>query len=158
MLKKSVVAMVVGMTMTGLTSGVAIAGIIDGAGTYTGAGATFSRDGVEITPYQIEMVRTAVGDKTLESRGKITLPNGQVHEFFQRLTETERGFYIESDHGNGGGYCFGEGLCQSYIGDQAHGFAIAIALDGSTSFRAMITELENGRAVRFIREKLTKKD
>ncbi|MBI3535480.1 MAG: hypothetical protein HY072_08375 [Deltaproteobacteria bacterium] len=75
------------------------------------------------------------------------------------MTETSQdGWKSECDHGNGGGYCFGEGLCISYETDTAgQAFTTTIIMDGQSDMRLMRTELHNDKAVRFFREKLHKK-
>ena len=69
-----------------------------------------------------------------------------------------QGWTSECDNGNGGGRCFGEGLCVSYVEDKTgKSFATTIIKDDDNNMRMLRTELDHGKAVRFYREKLHKK-
>src|SRR5262249_31199821 len=95
-----------------------------------------------------------VNDHELNSKITITV-KGQTQTYHQTLKDSgENGFAIESDQGKGGGYCFGEGLCEAYMGTTEHGFAITIVIDDSNHRRILVTELKNGKATKFVRESL----
>ncbi len=137
-----------------VTSVSSFAGVTSGAGTWKGFGAKFDRNGSQVGEFAIEMVSEAVGKHELKSKITVTIKDhSETH--VQTLKDSgNNGFDIESDHGEGGGYCFGKGLCEAYMGTQTHGFAITIIMDGPDSRRMLVTELENGNAVNFIRESL----
>jgi hypothetical protein len=144
----------------GLVSLSAHAGVVDSAGTWQGKGASFDLSGTETGQFQIDLTNIALDTHTIDTEGKITFPNGQVKNFSQKMKDSGKGFTIESDEGKGGGNCFGEGLCESYI-VSADGSAVAVTtvLDGNNSLRTLITMLDsNGKAVQFIREKMAKLD
>jgi hypothetical protein len=138
--------------------GLAHAGITEGLGHWQGTGTTFAADGQSQGDFAVEVDRTAVDARTIDVRVKVTLADGKTLDFDQRQTQTGTGFITESAHGKGGGRCFGAGLCQSYE-EQLDGTARAstIVVDGPNQLRVLITDLDHGRAVRFIRQTLTRK-
>jgi hypothetical protein len=133
--------------------------ITDGAGHWTGKGSVIAVDGQDLGEFTVEVDRTTVDARTVDVQGKVTLASGQVIAFSERqIAGTAGGFRIESSAGKGGGRCFGDGLCQTYVetgADTAR--ASYMAADGSEKLRVLITELDHGRAVRFIRQTLTRK-
>lgn len=133
--------------------------ITEGTGHWTGKGSVIAVDGQDLGEFSVEVDRTAVDARTVDVKGKVTLATGQVIEFTERQIAGDKGgFLIESSHGKGGGRCFGDGLCQSYVetgADTAR--ATYITVDGNDKLRVLITELDHGRAVRFIRQTLTRK-
>jgi hypothetical protein len=139
-------------TVLGATSGFAT-GVTDSAGRWQGKGTSFGLDGAPIGSFSIGEVSEANGDHRLESKITI-LADGQAQTFQQVLEDADRGFHITSDQGNGGGYCFGQGLCEAYLGTADHGYAVSITLDGPDHRRMLVTEIRNGRAVKFVRESL----
>jgi hypothetical protein len=133
------------------------AGVVDGAGAWQGDGTTYDVSGAQAGSFGVRMESRATDAHTLETRGTITLADGKAHTFFQKLSDADRGFAIESDLGNGGGYCFGNDLCESYIdAGNGHGYAITIVIDGKDSRRLLVTELEGRKAVRFVSEKISR--
>jgi hypothetical protein len=140
---------------------IASAGITGSAGTWEGAGAVFNIDGTQLSTFTVEVVNTAIDEHDVVSQVTIGLPDGSQKQFKQTMRDTDHGFTITSDDGNGGGYCLGDGLCMSYVGtDDGHGNtsgdAVTIILDGNYSERVLITQLQNGKATQLIREHLVK--
>jgi hypothetical protein len=135
----------------------AIAHADGGVGSWKGSGTTFDAQGEELGDFTVELTQTAVDAHTVELRGKVTLASGQVIPLQQRRTMNGRTFQLESNRGKGGGACFGAGLCTSYedVGD-GHAYATTIVLDGSDQMRLLITELDHGKAVRFMRQSLSR--
>ncbi len=133
------------------------AAITDGAGTWTGAGASFNAKNQQIATYVVELTNTAIDDHTIQTKGTITFTDGTSQDFEQTMSGDDQGFSLASDAGKGGGYCFGEGLCESYVGTGSHGFAVTEVIDGADQMRILSTELDNGTVVEFSREKLTRK-
>jgi hypothetical protein len=153
--KIKLIALLVGVTL----GGKAQAGITDGVGTWKGSGTTFDAGGQELGDFTVEMVRTAINAHTVEGRGKVVLATGEVITFRQRMTEHGNSFSMETDRGRGGGHCFGGGLCTSYEdlgGGKA--YATTIVVDNASKIRVLVTELANGRAIRFMRQSLTKSE
>jgi len=132
---------------------------VEGPVHYAGKGSVIALDGQELGDFTVEVDRTTVDARTTEIQGKVTLGSRQVIEFTERqIAGSNGGFLIESSSGKGGGRCFGDGLCQTYVetgADTAR--ATTIALDGTDKMRVLVTELDHGRAVRFIRQTLTRK-
>ena len=124
------------------------------AGHWTGGGATYDAAGHEIDQFVISLVNTNPDPGTVESNAVITLAGGKTENYWQKITMRETGFTIETADGKGGGYCFGEGVCQSYVGDARHGVATTIIYDSQSAMRLLSTELDNGRPVHFIRQRL----
>jgi len=135
------------------------AGITDGLGHWHGSGTTYLPDGQELGDFTVDVERAAIDARTVEVRGKVTLASGQTFDFTERqIAGTAGGFLVESSAGKGGGRCFGAGLCQQYVetgADTAR--ATYITVDGPDKLRVLITELDHGRAVRFIRQTLVRK-
>ena len=134
------------------------AGITAGAGSWTGSGAVFGKDGKETGQFEIALTNTTTAEHTVVSEGTITLPDGTTKTFWQRMVETPgtNHFTIETADGKGGGLCFGEGLCQAYVGTEAAGVAVSIVLDGENDMRILATSLKAGKVELFVREKLTR--
>ena len=132
------------------------AGLLDGLGTWQGTGAVFDSQGREAGSFTVELIRTAPDTQTVETRGSITMSTGEVIPVNQKTTVRGNGFRIESNHGTGGGACFGAGICQSYE-DAGNGkaFATTIVVDAPDRLRILVTELNQGQAVRFFRQSLT---
>jgi hypothetical protein len=127
-----------------------------GSETWAGDGSIEAPDGSNQGSFHMTLTNTVVDATTIETRGEIRLPDGTERSFWQRRTGSNTGYGLESDLGNGGGMCFDNGLCQSYVegGPSGHAFATTIAPEGSHVLRVLVTELANGRAVRFFSEKL----
>jgi hypothetical protein len=149
------IALLAGLTL----GGTAQAGITDGVGTWKGSGTAFGAGGQELGDFTVEMVRTAIDAHTVEGRGKVVLATGEVITFRQRMIEHGNSFSMETDRGRGGGHCFGGGLCTSYE-DLGSGkaYATTIVVDTPSKIRILVTELQGGRAVRFMRQELTKRE
>jgi hypothetical protein len=135
------------------------AGITEGLGHWQGSGVVIAPDGQEQGEFTVEVDRVAIDARTVEVRGKVTHADGQVFTFSERqIAGSNGGFLIEGSHGKGGGRCFGGGLCQTYVetgADTAN--ATTIAVDGPDKLRVLVTALDHGRAIRFIRQSLTRK-
>ena len=149
------------IAMAVLTVGSAAqASVTAGAGKWSGSGTAFGQDGKAQGDYKIELVNILTSEHSIETKGVITFPNGKTREFTQRMKDTgDKAFSIETDDGKGGGYGLGEGMVIAYIqGANGQAVAIDIAFDGTNhdQYRCIVTVLENGRAVRFLREKLTR--
>ena len=134
------------------------AGLLEGLGTWQGTGMVFDSQGREGGSFTVELIRTALDAQTVETRGSLTLATGQVIPVNQQISLRGNSFRIESNHGTGGGTCFGAGICQSYE-DSGNGtvFVTTIVIDGPDRLRILVTELDHGQAVRFFRQSLTLK-
>jgi hypothetical protein len=134
-------------------------GILNGLGKWEGSGTTFDASGKDLGPFSVSLVRKSIGPSKVRGDGKITLASGQEIVFWQEFEEHgPNGFSLVSNHGSGGGQCFANGMCQTF--DQAeggHAFATTIVKDGADRIRILVTELEQGKAVRFHQETLLKK-
>lgn len=126
------------------------------SGTWKGDGALFDRDGKWLSNYSFEVINTQLSPNEFKSEVTVHLPDGKVLQVSQTMTKTgENSFGIVSTQGNGGGYCFGEGLCQLYISmGNGHGIAITNVSDGDDKMRCMKTELKDGEAIHFFRDKM----
>jgi hypothetical protein len=140
---------------TAIFSGASLfAGVTSGAGNWEGKGVTFGQDGAASGKFSLGIVSEAQDSHTLKSTVTI-LADGQASTYQQVMKDAgDQGFQIVSDQGNGGGYCFGQGICEGYLGTTAHGYAVSIVLDGPDHRRMLVTELVNGNAVKFVRESL----
>lgn len=125
---------------------------------WEGPGTLFDDQGKVVSSYHLVVENTKNGREIL-SHVTVTFPDGTERKSQCRMTETgQKGWVSDCDHGKGGGACFGEGLCESYEEDSTgRAFASTIVMDGSANMRLLRTELKNGRAVHFFREKLQKR-
>ncbi|MBK9321612.1 MAG: hypothetical protein IPM97_01410 [Bdellovibrionaceae bacterium] len=131
---------------------------------WEGSGALFDLQGTETGKYDL-VVENSKNGSQIQSNVTVTLPDGTTQKHQCLLTGTgQKGWKSECDNsdsigaGNGGGQCFGEGLCISYDEHSTgKSYATTIIMDGSTDMRLLRTEVQNGKAVRFFREKLHKR-
>jgi hypothetical protein len=146
------------LTSTVLLGNAADADMLDGLGQWQGQGTQYDPSGRATGDFTVQLTRTSVGPRTVQTRGTITLPNGQVLPFESRITTNESGFVSESARGSGTGHCFGGDLCHSYEeSGKGKATAMTIVIDGPDSIRILTTDLEQGRPVRYTRQALTKK-
>jgi hypothetical protein len=129
--------------------------LMSGLGTWAGRGVSHDRAGESLGAFEISLERRAVG-AIVRTEGTVTLGDGRRIPFWQELEPRESGFRLRSEHGEGGGRCFGNGMCQTFEvkGDDA--VATTIAMDGADSIRVLVTELSRGVAVRFAEQALHK--
>jgi hypothetical protein len=125
---------------------------------WEGPGALFDLQGNSISTYTLLVENTKNGSQ-IQSNVTITLPDGTTQKEQCLMTETGANHWTSKcDYGSGGGSCFGEGMCISYEADaNGKAFATTIAMDGPNDMRLLRTELKNGQAVQFFREKLHKR-
>ncbi len=124
---------------------------------WKGEGNLFSLNGVEMGRYELSVTNTKNAEVT-ESSIQIKTADGSVIEL--QCTDTagkDESWSSQCGQSKGGGRCFGEGLCISYLeAENAKAFATTIIMDGPSDMRLLRTELQSGKAVRFFREKLHK--
>lgn len=140
-----------------LISAQARADLLDGLGDWRGSGSVLGTDGRVQSAFDVALTRSASGPRSVSTSGRIELASGQVIPFTQKLTLGDDGkFSLDSDRGRGAGFCLGAGLCQSYEdrGNSTGAYTV-IVIDAPDTIRILITELDHGRAVRFIRQTLT---
>jgi hypothetical protein len=140
--------------------GSASAGITDGLGTWEGTGTASEVSGRDLGTFTVSLTRKSTGTGKMRADGKVVLAGGKEIVLWQEVEDHGgSGFRITSNNGSGGGQCFANGLCQTYEkGADGHAFATTIAKDGSDKLRVLVTELENGQAVRFFQQTLQKKN
>ncbi|MCB0412212.1 MAG: hypothetical protein KDD22_06780 [Bdellovibrionales bacterium] len=126
--------------------------------TWEGDGALFGIDGSQLGTYNLVVENSKQGDK-IDSLVTIALPDGSTHQEQCQITEkTSEQWVSQCSSGEGGGQCYGEGLCMSYV-ENGNGTAHAttIVFDGPSKMRLLRTELKDGQAVKIFREKLQKR-
>jgi hypothetical protein len=125
---------------------------------WEGPGALFDVKGNPTGTYQLVVENNKTDSLTLTNI-VITLPDGSTQKEQCTMTETsDRGWVSKCGFGSGGGSCFGDGMCIDYEADSSgHAFATTLVMDGANDMRLLRTELQDGKAVRFYREKLHKK-
>lgn len=124
---------------------------------WEGSGTLFNLQADPVSDYQLVVENTKSPLQT-DSHVTVTLKDGTVIHQNCVHKDTPKGFQTTCDKSSGGGFCMGEGLCMSYVADQAgKAFATTIIKDGASDMRLVRTELKNGQAVQFFREKLHKK-
>jgi outer membrane receptor protein involved in Fe transport len=141
------------------TPTVAAAGISDGLGAWQGQGTTLAVNGADLGAFSVEVTRRSTAPGQVRTDGRVVLANGQVIVFWQESVESPSGgFHMTTNDGSGGGRCFANGMCQSYVERaDGHAFATTIVRDAPDKLRILVTELDKGQAVRFIQQSLTKK-
>lgn len=122
---------------------------------WTGSGHSYSPDGKELGGYKVEVVSTASGANDLETVTTITADDGTKKVITQKLKLGQDKWSDSSNLGEGGGACYGDGLCQNYLAD-AHGMAYATTIvhNGPDHQRQLTTVLENGKAIKVLRQNL----
>jgi hypothetical protein len=135
------------------------ADMLEGLGNWHGSGAVLGANGRAEGTFKVALTRAAAGPGSVSTSGQVELASGQVIPFAQTVTVGEDGkFSLDSDRGRGAGFCLGAGLCQSYEdrGNSTGAYTL-IVIDSPDTIRIVITELDRGRAVRFIRQTLTQR-
>ncbi|MGZ3773322.1 MAG: hypothetical protein ACXVCY_06035 [Pseudobdellovibrionaceae bacterium] len=124
---------------------------------WVGTGEEFTPDGTSVSIYEIVVTNTDLSAGVTMSRATITYPNGSQHVTNQKITQSNKGWSSESDFGKGGGSCYGKDICLNYIQGQ-NGAAIATTIieDSDIAKRDVSILLENGKAVKIFKDKLTK--
>ena len=147
------------LSLVGLASAPADAGISDCLGTWEGSGTATEVSGKDLGAFTVSLTRRSIGTSKVRADGKVTLANGQEIVFWQEFENLgQNGFKLVSNHGAGAGHCVANGMCQSYEQRaDGHAFATTIAKDGTDKLRVLITELDSGKAVRFFQQTLSKK-
>jgi len=143
------------LAMTLIASQHSFAGSTD---VWEGPGSLFDVKGNATSTYNLVVENTKSGSQ-IQSNVTVTLPDGTTHKQQCLMTETSQdGWTSKCDHGNGGGPCFGGGFCISYVSNSTgKAYATTIVMDGPSDMRLLRTELQNGQAVQFFREKLHKR-
>jgi hypothetical protein len=147
------------ISLVGLASAPVRAGISDCLGAWEGSGTATEVSGKDLGAFNLALTRRSIGNAKVRADGKVTLASGQEIVFWQEYEDHgPAGFKVISNNGAGGGQCFSNGLCQSYEQRaDGHAFATTIVKDGTDRLRVLITELDNGKAVRFFQQTLSKK-
>jgi hypothetical protein len=135
------------------------AGITGSLGLWEGTGTASERSGKDLGVFTVSLTRKSIGNGKVRADGKVTLANGREITFWQEFEDHgPNGFRLVSNNGAGGGHCFANAMCQTYEERaDGHAFATTIAKDGSDKLRILITELDQGKAVRFVQQTLSKK-
>jgi hypothetical protein len=132
----------------------------DGLGVWEGSGVTTEAGNKSVGDFTITLTRTARPNGVTRSDGVIKTRDGKEIIFWQEKTDHGGGtFALTSNLGAGGGCCFSNGMCQSFEQRAAdgHAFASTISVDAPNKVRVLITELKDGKAVRFYAQTLAKK-
>ena len=124
---------------------------------WKGSGTVYNQNGLELGNYLVAVENETINENTRESQIKVTLEDGRVIEDHCVHTYLGVSWKSECESSFGGGVCLGDGICQMFLGeDGLNGFASTIIFDSDSQFRQVRTELVNGVAIRFYKEKLFK--
>ena len=135
------------------------AGISDGLGSWEGSGTVSEASGADLGAFTVSLVRKRLGSAVVRADGVVTLASGQRIVFWQELEDRAKGgLRLVSNNGSGGGRCFPSGMCAIYEERaDGHAFSTSIAVDGPDKMRILVTELDHGKAIRFVQQTLSKK-
>jgi hypothetical protein len=125
--------------------------------TWSGSGSVYSPAGDALSTYQIQVTVTPSDDSsnTSVSVAKITEQDGTNLTITETITPSGNSFQVASNIGNGGGSCYGNAFCEVYIaGQNGLAYATTVAIDGADSRRDLTFELQNGQAVRVLRDQM----
>jgi hypothetical protein len=128
-------------------------------GSWEGTGASMTVRGAEASTFAVSLVRKDAGNGRVRMDGTVRLEGGKTLAIWEEsVGGAGGGFRISSSLGSGGGRCFDNGMCQSYVERaDGHAFATTIAKDGASGLRIVVTELEGGKAIRFVQQTLLRK-
>jgi hypothetical protein len=123
---------------------------------WEGAGVSLTPDGKELGTFKISTTVSHPSVDIAQAETLITLEDGTVKTSSMTITEKGTGFSTDSSFGKGGGACYGAGICESYIvSGTGQSFATTIIEDSDGSRRSLTIVLENGRAVKVLRDKVS---
>ena len=143
-----------GLAVVAMISGQTMAGTVD---KWAGQGAAYSPDGQLLSTYQISVVNTQIAPHVIQSDATISMSDGTQKVVSQKITENGNNWTVESNLGKGGGACYGNDICENYIsGENGLAYATTIVSDGPDARRHLTIELQNGKAVKLLRDKLTR--
>ena len=143
-----------GLTVVAIISSQTMAGTVE---KWTGTGAVFSPDGQQLSTYDISVVNTQIAPHVIQSDATVTMPDGTQKVVSQKITENGNNWSVDSNLGKGGGACYGGDLCENYIlGANGLAYATTIISDGPDTRRDLTTQLQDGKAVTMMRDKLTR--
>ncbi|MEQ1878703.1 MAG: hypothetical protein ABL958_18820 [Bdellovibrionia bacterium] len=141
-----------GLVVFGLTR--ALAG--ETSSVWTGAGKVYDAKLNPLGAYKlkVESAKTAATER--KTKVTVTLESGGAQVYNCTHTDGAKGWKSVCDNGNGGGFCLDD-LCQTYTEDEnGRAFATTLIFDSEDEMRLMRTELQNGKPVRFFKEKISR--
>jgi len=145
---KSLVAILAVVTLPGLAMA---------DSKWMGTGEEFNPDGTSVGTYQIVVTNSDLSAGVTSSQAVVTYPDGSQHVTNQKITQSGKGWSVDSDFGKGGGSCYGKDFCENYIqGTNGQAIATTIVEDSDTARRDISFLLDNGKAVKIFKDKLTK--
>lgn len=125
--------------------------------TWEGQGDFFNLNGDLVSSYSLKVENNKTSPDQTESQITITLSDGTVRTDKCSISYGKKGWTSQCSNTQGGGQCYGQGLCQSYMENGNTAYATTIVMDGPKQMRLLRTQLVNGEAASFSREKLFKK-
>ena len=85
-------------------------------GSWEGTGASMTVRGAEASTFAVSLVRKDAGNGRIRMDGTVRLEGGKTLAIWEEsVGGAGGGFRISSSLGNGGGRCFDNGMCQSYV-------------------------------------------
>lgn len=123
---------------------------------WAGTGAEYTPDGKQVSVYEITVVNTIDGTH-VHSEATVVPASGPQRVITQDLTIKGAGWTDISSLGKGGGACYGQDICESYLaGEGGRAYATTIVSDGPNARRNLTMVLQNGKAVKVLRDKLAR--
>lgn len=147
-------------TLRNVAMTVALLGVVAPAmadSKWVGSGEEFTPDGNTIATYQIEVINKDGVSGTIESIVTITRPGGVQDVIHQEIVTHGNSWAVQSELGKGYGTCYGSDLCENYVqGSNGLDYATTIVNDGTSLRRNVTFVLENGKAVKVLKDRLIK--
>ncbi len=124
---------------------------------WVGSGAEYTPQGEELETYEITVINSFGADNKVHSEATITTARGGKRVITQDLTIKGNRWSNISNLGKGGGACYGADMCENYLEDESgRAYATTIAIDSRDQRRNLTMILQNGKAIKVVREKVSR--
>ena len=122
---------------------------------WEGSGVVYSIDGKELETYKVATNVFHPSVNSTRTETILQMADGTSKTIAMSILVNGDSFSTQSNLGNGGGACYGEGLCENYIKDEnGRSYATTIIQDAAGSRRHLTIIMDNGKAIKVLREKV----
>ena len=124
---------------------------------WAGSGTSYTPQGAALSTYQLNVENTELAPQVIQSVATAVGSDGTTKVINQKITTTANHFKTDSNLGQGGGSCYGADLCESYIaGQNGVAYATTIIVDGPNDQRHITVILKDGKAIKILRDKVSR--